>query len=571
MALPVNIEDLLHGNTIEWERLEFKQGWNPEDVLHSMCAFANDFHNWGGGYIIVGIAEENGQPLFPPAGLQQNQLDAIQGQIIQLGHKIQPNYFPITQPYILQNQHILVLWCPAGDNRPYSAPSTLGNGAQRQHYIRVGSHSIITHGDNLRRLQELAARVPFDDRVNNQATIQDFDLGLIQAHLQEIKSDLYAASTGMALEELCRTMLIVKGPFEDLRPVNVGLLFFTKEPERFFARTWIELVWHQDGSGRKFKEYYFRGPLQKQLRDTLSFLKTNIISEQIIKHADKAESDRYYNFPYDAVEEVLSNAVYHKSYELGSPIEIQVWPDKIEFLSHPGPVPPVNAEILSTYKRIVAREYRNRRIGDILKELRLTEGRGTGFPTIYRAMESNGSPSPAFETDELTFVLVTLPIHSLSLVNDQVSDQDVTLANIYNFNTLEAIIAYSNQSIAQAIAQANAQASAQANAQANALTKTLISAQAIAQARIILNDQVNSRVSDVLFVVENWIKRADIFARIDLSNHSKNRLKYLDPLIDLGWIEMEYPDKKTTPKQRYKITKSGERILNLITKNDTTI
>ena len=248
MALPINIEDLVHGNTIEWERLEFKQGWNPEDVIHTMCAFANDLHNWGGGYIIVGIAENNGQPILPPAGLQQNQLDTIQGEILGLAHRILPNYFPITQPYVLEGEHVLVLWCPAGDNRPYTAPSTLGKGAQRHQYIRVGSRSIMAQDDNRRRLQELAARIPFDDRVNNQATIQDFDLGLIQAHLQEIKSDLYAASTSISLEELCRTMHIAKGPDENLLPVNVGLLFFSKEPENFFPRAWIELVWHKDGS-----------------------------------------------------------------------------------------------------------------------------------------------------------------------------------------------------------------------------------------------------------------------------------------------------------------------------------
>ncbi|HEY5510424.1 MAG TPA: hypothetical protein VIK10_05275 [Prolixibacteraceae bacterium] len=50
MALPVNITELLHGKVVEWERLEFKEGWNPEDVLHSVCAFANDINNWGGGY-----------------------------------------------------------------------------------------------------------------------------------------------------------------------------------------------------------------------------------------------------------------------------------------------------------------------------------------------------------------------------------------------------------------------------------------------------------------------------------------------------------------------------------------
>ena len=59
MALPINIEDLIKGNTVEWERIEFKSGWNPETIIHTMCAFANDLHNWGGGYIIIGI-NENG-------------------------------------------------------------------------------------------------------------------------------------------------------------------------------------------------------------------------------------------------------------------------------------------------------------------------------------------------------------------------------------------------------------------------------------------------------------------------------------------------------------------------------
>jgi ATP-dependent DNA helicase RecG len=59
MHLPINIEDVLHGQTVEWERLEFKQGWNPEAVLHTMCAFANDFHNLGGGYIFIGVAENS--------------------------------------------------------------------------------------------------------------------------------------------------------------------------------------------------------------------------------------------------------------------------------------------------------------------------------------------------------------------------------------------------------------------------------------------------------------------------------------------------------------------------------
>ena len=47
MPLPINIRDLINGMSIEWERLEFKAGWNPEPVMHTICAFANDINNWG--------------------------------------------------------------------------------------------------------------------------------------------------------------------------------------------------------------------------------------------------------------------------------------------------------------------------------------------------------------------------------------------------------------------------------------------------------------------------------------------------------------------------------------------
>ncbi len=296
MALPINIEDLIHGDVVESERLEFKEGWNPETIVHSICAFANDLNNWYGGYIVVGIKEDNGQPILPPKGLEQNQLDTMQGEVLKLAYQVLPNYFPIIQPYLLQGKHILVLWCPAGDNRPYTAPSTQGKKAQRYPYIRYGSRSIIAKDDNLKRLNELAARIPFDDRVNQQATINDFDLGLIRGYLQEAKSDLFEESSSMPLADLCRAMNIAKGSSENLLPVNVGLLFFSKNPDKYFSRAWIELVWHKDGSGKKYKEYYFKGTLHEQLRDTLSFLENNIIGEQVIKYPDKAKADRFLIF-----------------------------------------------------------------------------------------------------------------------------------------------------------------------------------------------------------------------------------------------------------------------------------
>lgn len=537
MALPTNIENLIHGRTIEWERLEFKQGWNPEVVIHSMCAFANDIHNWGGGYIIIGVAENNGQPVLPPAGLQQNQLDAIQKEIVQLAHRVNPNYFPITSPYELEGNHILVMWCPAGDNRPYTAPESLAKGAQRFPYVRITSNSIKAQGVNLTRLQELAARIPFDDRINNQATLNDLDLGTIREYLQEIKSNLLEESATMPFADLCKTMLLAKGPKEDLRPVNVGLLFFSKQPERFFSRAWIELVWHKDHSGKQFKEIYFKGPLHKQLREALSYIQNNIITEQVVKQPGKAEANRFYNYPFEAVEEALSNAVYHKSYEHGAPIEIQVFPDKMTILSHPAPVPPVNAEILATQRRIIAREYRNRRIGDFLKELDLTEGRGTGFPAIYSAMESNGSTQPTFETDDASYVLVTLEANT----SNQVNDGAIDVVNNQNFNNIDDVIAFIDGA---------------SDGESNQVSN---------QVRAIINQEVSSHAATVIALLEDQpLSSTKILLEIGLSKQTKNRQRHVDALLEKGWIAYTIPDNPTDRNQKYKLTSAGKALLNLL-------
>ena len=90
-------------------------------------------------------------------------------------------------------------------------------------------------------------------------------------------------------------------------------------------------------------------------------------------------------------------------------------PEKMEILSLPGPDRSITDEDMKRY-HFVARQNRNRRIGDFLRELDLVEGRNTGIPDILRAMELNGSAKPIFETNkEREYFLVTLPVHEFFL------------------------------------------------------------------------------------------------------------------------------------------------------------
>ncbi len=137
MRLPINISDLLQRKVVESERIEFKLGWNPAPIMRTICAFANDFQNLGGGYVIVGIEEANGQPVMPPKGVPTGQLDTIQKELLQFSHLLQPHYFPILSIETYQEQTVLVIWVPGGLDRPYKVPKDVcGPNKEYRYYIR---------------------------------------------------------------------------------------------------------------------------------------------------------------------------------------------------------------------------------------------------------------------------------------------------------------------------------------------------------------------------------------------------------------------------------------------------
>ncbi len=165
-----------------------------------------------------------------------------------------------------------------------------------------------------------------------------------------------------------------RGRPECLKPKYAGLLFFSLEPEKHIpgARIDVTEFW-EDAGGVRIEEKTFQGPLHQQLRDALRYIQNTVIKTRIVKHPDRAEADRFCNCPCAAIAEGLANAAHHKAYDAGKPVKIRIEKDKIEILSFPGSGSSVTAAALKSYD-VSARRYRNRRIPDFLKELRLTGG-----------------------------------------------------------------------------------------------------------------------------------------------------------------------------------------------------
>lgn len=359
-------------------------------------------------------------PKLPITGLNKECLDRIQKELLNKCNLIEPRYLPVVEATVYEGKNILVIWAPGGDDRPYKCPLMLNSDgaakkSDRAYYIRKLSSTIRANAREERELISLSRDVPFDDRINPHADVADIRSSLMSEFLHAVGSELYTSSLTRTAEAVASDMKLVRGPSEYRKPVNVGLMFFSERPDDFFPYTQIEVVSKPDPTGIGMRERIFRGPLDRQLRDALGYIRNSIIEEYVTKVPDEAEAIRFFNWPYRAIEEALCNAVYHRSYQIHEPITVTVTPEKMEILSIPGPDLSISDEDLAN-RVLISSRYRNRRIGDFLKELHLVEGRNTGIPLIINAMRQNGSGQPEFKTDEhRSYFRVVLPVHPIFL------------------------------------------------------------------------------------------------------------------------------------------------------------
>jgi ATP-dependent DNA helicase RecG len=409
-VIPIDIPSLL-SREVEGVRLELKATWDTKvtghQVLKTLCAFANDLQNLNGGYVLIGVAEADGVITRPVSGLPAEQLDAAMKQLVSLCKRIEPEYLPIMDVVKVDGQAVLALWAPASDTRPHRAPD--GEKGEPAYWVRVGSVTKEAKGPTLSSLIAQTAKVPFDDRRSFEAQNDDLNYTLVRRHLHEVQSGLIEEHDA---EQIYEKMALTRRVNGHSVPRNVALLFFTDEPQRWFRSAQIDVVQFADGAGGDLlEEKIFRGPLADQLRQSFVYLE-NLTTRHVQKGA-ALEARSFVSYPSVALREAIVNAVYHRSYEQDNaePVKVYLYPDRVEVISYPGPTEGIEEADLNGGK-VPALPARNRRIGELLKELRLAESRGTGLPKIYRAMSQNGSPSPRFEIGpNRAYLKVILPAH----------------------------------------------------------------------------------------------------------------------------------------------------------------
>jgi ATP-dependent DNA helicase RecG len=202
---------------------------------------------------------------------------------------------------------------------------------------------------------------------------------------------------------------------------------------------------------------------------------------------------------------MLANAIYHRSYEEREPVEVRISAEELVVLSYPGPDRSVRLEQLRAGRALPCR-YRNRRIGEFLKELEITEGRSTGIPKILDAMKRNGSPPPEFEfDDDHSYFMTRLPIHR----------------------------------------------------QVRRGASTQVTAQVTAQVAGQVAGQVSPEVQRLLEVLQGEMMRLENQERLSLKGRANFEERYSKPAIEAGFIELTIPNKPRSRLQKYRLTSKG--------------
>lgn len=389
-------------------------GGFPKTMADTISAFANT----RGGTIILGISEKDG---FSPVG----DIDAkmLQAKLAQAAREL------VQPPQALD---IVVL--EAG-----GCPVVVGNAPEasvrekpcyvRRLGLRDGSYIRTGDGDHKMSLYEIDRFVENQNRsarndaeIVSEATLDDLDPSLLEGWLSHARAATLDRSGNMHDTDLMANRRVAMQDEEGvLRPTLAGLLALGKYPQKYFPRLDIVFTCYPtprkgepDVAGRRFVDAAnIDGPIPAMVVGAVRAVSRNMKHGAIVKGALRENVPDY---PLSAVREAVANALMHRDLSTdgqGSPVLVDMYPDRLEISNPGGLFGSLTVERLGTKGGTSSR---NQFLSRILEDVPYTdydgsvghvvENRGSGYPTISRALEEAlmGKPIVRSSLDEFDIV-----------------------------------------------------------------------------------------------------------------------------------------------------------------------
>ena len=381
----------------EIDRVEMTRSTTDVDKFReAICSFSNDMAGKGEpGYLLIGVDERDAAFRLPITDelLQKFAAYRSDGQILPL-----PVLNVSKVPHPDGGGDVLVV-----EVHPHDMPPVRYKG--RVH-IRVGPRKDTASETEERVLMERrTANFPtFDATPCPEGDLKRLDLETFRQTYrpQAIAEEVIAANHRDTKEQLAALR------FFSLKrdcPTNAGMLVFAFDPLDLFPGAKVQFVQY-DGpelADDVLAEKTFTGSLITVLSEMDSFLKGRFTQKPVVVSALREQA--VFDFPPEAIRELLMNAILHRDYQSTSPVRFYQFSDRIE-IQNPGGLygdaSPQNFPKVNTY--------RNPIIAEAMHVLGYVNRFGRGVARARRALEENGSSEPTFQFEAHHFLSI-IPKH----------------------------------------------------------------------------------------------------------------------------------------------------------------
>ena len=371
----------------ENQNIEFKQEYVP-DIRKEVMGFANA----EGGTVYVGVRKDGvvlgiGDP---------------DGVMLQIVNSLKDSLAPDIMPFVrvnsveLEEKQVIEIDVKTGTNRPYYLREKgLKPGGV---YVRKGSSTQPMTEEGIREmiLQNSGRSFELCRSMNQELTFHT------------LKTEMQRRSIEIGPSQM-RTLKLIG---EDGLYTNLALLLSDQ------CETTTKVALFQGTDKELFRDRKeFKGSILKQLEDVYQFI--DLVNKTKATFSGLDRTDRR-DYPEEAVREALLNSIVHRDYSFSGSNLVNVYEDRIEFVSLAG------LELKSIFLGVS--QSRNPNLAAVFYRMRLIESYGTGIGKIERAYKVCPF-QPEFETAKGVF-RVTLPnrneeqeteVQKIEYVNNDIS------------------------------------------------------------------------------------------------------------------------------------------------------
>lgn len=377
------------------ERKESFRGDAPNSVREAVCAFANDLPGRNRpGVVFIGARDDGA-----PSGLAVT--DELLRQLADIktdGNIVPPPTLTVAR-HTLQGQPMAVITVWPADAPPVRYKGRI--------YIRIGPRRGIASDQDERILNEKRRHRdrPFDIQPVPSSDLADLDRRRFEDEYlpAAFAPDVLTANERSYEQRLAATKMVIAA--DEPTPTVLGILVLSPRTRDFLPGAYVQFlrIAGLELSDPIADEQLIDGPVTEVLRRTEEKLSSH--NRTSVDFTSESRERRVSLYPMPALQQIVRNAVMHRSYEAtNAPVRVTWYDDRIE-ITNPGG--PYGAVTLENFGQPGVSDYRNPSLAEAIRVLGFVQRFGAGIATAQRELQANGNPPLAF-TVTPSYIGVTL-------------------------------------------------------------------------------------------------------------------------------------------------------------------